>query len=113
MVAKQLSELGIDTVAVCMRADLVGLADVDILEASTREGRVLVTENVGDFAALSNLWFAKGRAHAGIVMVGSKTVPHGRGKAGAIVRALVTMRDEGSLPARGQMVFLRAARKRE
>lgn len=106
-IADQLGNAGINTEAVCARIDLLGLPDSEVLEAAAREERILVTENIRDFVPLSNSWMAQGRTHAGIVLIASKTVPQGRGKNGAVVGALVRMRDAGELPAPGQMTFLR------
>lgn len=52
-----------------------GLSDKDQLEFAAREGRCLVTFNVGDFVQLHNSWLRAGQNHAGIVV--SKQLPLG------------------------------------
>lgn len=106
-IADQLSNADLNTEAVCARVDLLGLPDGEVLEAAAREGRIMVTEKTRDFVPLSNAWLAQGRMHPGIVLIASKTIQQGRGKNGAVVVALIKMRDAGELPARGQLVFLR------
>ena len=66
-VAAQLRARGYDAVAVNERPELIGLADHELLVAATAEGRAVVTENVKDFAALSQRCTAAGDRHAGLV----------------------------------------------
>ena len=107
-IAEQLTGAGIDTIAVSAMSDLAGQPDSEVLEAAHRLGCVLVTENVRDFAPLAQSWMAHGRAHPGIVLIGSRAIPHGRGKPGAIVSALLRMHAANELPSPGHLVFLRA-----
>lgn len=74
-VAAELRARGYDAVAVKERPELVGLADPDLLAASTGQGRAVVTENVKDFAALSQRWVASGDHHAGIVFTHPRRFP--------------------------------------
>ena len=74
-VAAALRARGYDAVAVKERPELIGLADPDLLAASTAQGRAVVTENVKDFAALSQRWAASGDRHAGIVFTHPRRFP--------------------------------------
>lgn len=78
-VAALLRNRGHDVDAVKERADLVGLADADLLAVAAAEGRALVTENVKDFAALDRLWTSTGRRHAGIVFTHARRFPRAAG----------------------------------
>lgn len=46
-----------------------GRQDEEQLELATREGRVLVTANRGDFLRLHRDWMRAGRSHAGLVII--------------------------------------------
>jgi len=74
-VAAWLRDLGWDVVAVKERPDLVGLADPDLLMASTADRRPLVTENIKDFVALDRQLAARGEHHAGIAFTHPKRFP--------------------------------------
>jgi hypothetical protein len=76
-VATRLRARGLDVVAVKERPDLVGLADEDLLVVAAAEGRVLVTENVKDFGALSLRWAVAGRQHAGLIFTHPGRFPRG------------------------------------
>jgi hypothetical protein len=52
--AQRLREVGHDVVAVVEVAELVGLADPELLAEAVTRGRVLVTENVRDFGPLAD-----------------------------------------------------------
>lgn len=105
-IADELSARGFDAVAVAARSDLRGSADAAVLEAATREDRVLVTENIGDFVALSKDWAGHGRAHKGIVLISSKAFPMSRSRAGRITAALLMRCERATWPGPGQYDFL-------
>lgn len=65
----------VDTVAVVERDDLRGLPDADLLRAAAFEGRVVVTENVKDFALLHQRFAAKGEKHSGLVFTHPRRFP--------------------------------------
>lgn len=67
VIAATLSEEGWDVLAVAWTIGLRGLADQDLLAYATREKRLLVTENIVDFAVLHRIWTSDGRVHAGLV----------------------------------------------
>jgi hypothetical protein len=66
-VASELRVRGYDALAVKERPELIVVSDRELLVAATAEGRTVVTENVRDFAALSQQWAAAGDQHAGLV----------------------------------------------
>lgn len=106
-IAAKLTDAGFDVEAVVARPDFRGAADADLLEAATREGRVVVTGNIGDFVSLSNAWAGQGRIHPGIVLVSSKTFPMARQRSVQIAAALLARCTSGRWPERGQWDFLR------
>lgn len=71
-IAGALAEDGHDVVAVAAEASLRGSPDADLLEHAATAGRVLVTENIVDFARLTERWAAEGRSHAGLIFTNPK-----------------------------------------
>lgn len=65
--AKALQQHGIDT-KTTNELGLGGVNDDRQLEAAHQAGRVLVTNNICDFAPLHGRWLAEGRTHSGIVV---------------------------------------------
>jgi predicted nuclease of predicted toxin-antitoxin system len=70
-IAVLLREAGYDVVAVADRDDLAGSSDSIILEVATSEGRAVVTNNIKDFRPLAAERLARGRTHAGLILVPS------------------------------------------
>ena len=66
-----LSQRGYDVAAVADRPDLVGRSDRDLLELAAAQERAVVTSNVKDFRPLAAEWLARGRTHAGLVLLPS------------------------------------------
>jgi len=67
----------------------VGLPDREILDTASVEGRVVVTENVKDFAVLHRAMTSAGKHHAGLVFTHPRRFPrHARGHLGVLVDAL-------------------------
>jgi hypothetical protein len=88
-IAAGLRSLGHDVVAVVEEdASLSGLPDEQVLAAAATAGRALVTANIRDFVPLDQRCKASGSAHAGLVLVSSKSFPQDRSFIGAIVGAL-------------------------
>lgn len=106
-IAGQLRGRAVDAEAVVEDVTLVGTPDEDLLAHATMQQRVLVTANVGDFAAIATQWRAAGRQHAGLVYVSSRAFPQDRSFVGAIVSALLALCDADSLPGPGAETFLR------
>ena len=78
-VAVELRRLGHDVVAVKERPELVGLADSDLLAVAGADRRVIVTENVKDFAALHKTGTVAGRSHWGLLFTHPRRCPRGAG----------------------------------
>src|SRR5262245_48246845 len=68
--ADRLRRRNIDTLAVKERADLSGLSDRELLAFAAADRRVLVTENIADFAVL-----ARSEEHVGIVFCHPRRFP--------------------------------------
>lgn len=67
--AERLRALGCDAVAVQERPDLRGRADAELLRRMRAEGRVIVTEDRGDFGRLLKRRHDELGDHAGLVLV--------------------------------------------
>jgi len=87
-IAEQLRAKGHDVRSVVADSSLVALPDDQVLAQAGAAGRALVTANIKDFVPLDGQYKAVGRAHAGLVLVSTKTFPQDRSYAGAIVTAL-------------------------
>ena len=74
-VAARMRQDGHDAVAVKESADLIGLADDDLLRAATADQRAIVTENIKDFAALHRDSSASGLSHSGMVFTHPRRFP--------------------------------------
>lgn len=70
-IAALLRKAGYDVDAVADRADLAGRGDRVVFEATSLEGRAVVTNNVKDFRPLAAEWLAQGRVHAGLILLPS------------------------------------------
>ena len=66
-VATALNDEGWDVVAVATMAGLRGTPDEELLIWAAGEERLLVTENIADFASLAARYAADRRAHAGLI----------------------------------------------
>lgn len=87
-IASQLRRRGVDALAVVDASDLVGAPDAEVLAVAAAGGRVVVTENIGDFVRLHRDWLAQERTHAGILLVSTGRFPYGAARIGAITAAL-------------------------
>ena len=74
-IADALRSAGVDVVSVSAEPNLRGLADSDVLDWAASEGRVLVTDNIKDFAVLNAQWAASSRKHPGLLFVSAKAFP--------------------------------------
>jgi hypothetical protein len=97
---------GHDVLAVVATAELVGLPDEDILIPATGAGRALVTANIRDFMPLDARYRASSRAHAGLVLISSKTFPQNRAYVAAVTSALHSLLDSAKDPLEGRVIFL-------
>ena len=81
-IAEALRSAGIDVVSVSAEPNLRGLADSDVLDWAASEGRVLVTDNIKDFAVLNAQWATSPRKHPGRPMASSISCSEARGDFG-------------------------------
>ncbi len=109
-IAAQLRAKGHDVTAVVEDQALVGTSDEELLAHATSGGRLLVTANVRDFAAVHASWSSRGRSHAGLIYIVNRVFPSDRSFVGAIVTALEHMMVAGHLPADGAEAYLRRHR---
>lgn len=62
--------------------------DEPLLGICADEGRVLVTNDVADFMAISRTWAAAGRSHPGLIFTSDASMPRSRNTIGRYVDAL-------------------------
>ncbi len=105
-IAGQLRAKGHDIVAVVEDPALTGLADDQILAHATAAGRVLVTANIKDFMPLDARYRSASQAHAGLILVSTKTFPQDRSFTAAITSALSALLDHPHAIQAGQVLFL-------
>lgn len=70
-IAVLLRRRGFDVVAAVDRSDLVGCSDRVILEIASSDLRAVVTNNIKDFRPLAAERLARGRSHAGLILLPS------------------------------------------
>ena len=59
--------------------------DEALLEICATEQRVLVTNNVADFAIIARRWAIAGRGHCGLIFTSDASMPRGRQSIGSYV----------------------------
>lgn len=88
-IAEELRRRDIDTVAVGReRPDLQGQDDDVVLRTAAAERRVVVTNNVRDYAPLVEDFGLRGETHCGVVFTDDATFPRSDAGIGLLVRAL-------------------------
>lgn len=87
-IAEQLRRRRHDAQATQGNAGLEGKKDPDLLRAARELDRVVVTDNVQDFARLHRQFLAAGEDHAGIIFVPPARYPRSRRTLGLWVNAL-------------------------
>jgi hypothetical protein len=87
LLAEQLRDAGHDVVAVIERAELIGCPDIDIARWALAHQRVVVTENVVDFAVLDIA------DHAGLLLVNARRWPRTAAGLGRLRNALAAWLD--------------------
>ncbi len=89
VIAEQLSRRGVDAVAISKdRPNLAGHDDDAVLRAANAEGRVVVTNNVRDFAPLVDGFGLAGEQQYGVLFTDDDTFPRGEAGIGLLVRSL-------------------------
>ncbi len=104
-IAEQLRAKGHDVIAVVADPALVSLPDDQILSHATASGRALVTANIKDFMPLDSQYRAAGHAHAGLILVSTKTFAQDRSYTSAVTTALAALLDKGEIQ-QDQVIFL-------
>jgi predicted nuclease of predicted toxin-antitoxin system len=88
-VAAQLVKAGFDVVAASSQDHTRNITDEDLLAVATDDDRVIVTENIADFAPLAARWAADGRKHPGIIVTHPAKFNRSRASyPGSLIRAL-------------------------
>jgi predicted nuclease of predicted toxin-antitoxin system len=87
-IAEQLRARGHDVVAVGERAALRGAPDREVFAAAQREGRALVTDDIG-FRSIESEHRARGETHHGLVFTSNRRFPRRRPRTvSRLVRAI-------------------------
>lgn len=71
-IAIALGKRGIDIIAVADTPLLRASSDADLLDYAAATGRVVVTENIGDFSQLAAEWEGADKGHAGLIFTNPK-----------------------------------------
>lgn len=88
-IAEELRRRGVDAVAVQQeRPDLEGRDDDVVFRTATVERRVVVTNNVRDYAPLVEDFGLRGETHFGVIFTDDATFPRTHAGIGLMVRAL-------------------------
>ncbi len=85
-IGRQLRDAGHDVLALCDERQYDASADEDVLDLATREGRVLVTFNIKDFAVILRDWADERREHAGCILMAGMD----HSQFGTVLRVLAT-----------------------
>ncbi len=68
-VGHRLAASGHDVRAIDQERELEGLDDEDVLALAVRDNRILVTQDIEDFPAITREWAAEGRPHGGVILI--------------------------------------------
>lgn len=90
-ISSELRKLGVDAISIHDRSQLEGSSDEQVMRVAIAERRVLVTNNVRDFAPLVEQFGLRGETHFGVVFTDDVTFPRTRAGIGLLVRALVAL----------------------
>ena len=89
VIAEQLIRRGVDAIAITKdRPDLAGQDDETVLRAANAAGRVVVTNNVRDFAPLVDGFGLSGEQQFGVLFTDDDTFPRDEAGIGPLVRSL-------------------------
>jgi Domain of unknown function (DUF5615) len=105
-IAQQLRAKGHDVQAVVADPSLASLPDDQILSHAAATGRALVTANIKDFIPLDARYRAAEQAHAGLILVSTKTFPQDRSLISAVTGALAALLEERDQIVASQVMFL-------
>ena len=94
LAAERLRAEGHDVVAAADDPLLASLPDEELLRASSRSGRAVVTENARDFDRIVRAWVVTGEHHAGVVFTSPRRYHRGSNSYPAnLISALTTLMD--------------------
>ena len=85
VVGEALREHGHDVLAVDQSPELRELEDPELLRLAKKEGRILVTSNIGDFMEHTTEWAHAGESHTGVIMVVYQAT---RARFGVLIRGI-------------------------
>jgi predicted nuclease of predicted toxin-antitoxin system len=105
-IAQRLQNRNYDVISVVADSALISLPDDQVLAYAAAEGRALVTANIKDFIPLDGMYRAAGHAHAGLILVSTKTFPQDRKFTAAVATALEALLEVPGKFQPGQVVFL-------
>lgn len=107
LIAQALRADGHDVQAVS-ELGLAGMPDEQVLVIAAEQGRVLVTNNVRDFAPLEREWAAAGDMHHGIIYTDDSSVSRAANTMGPLLERLrQALHDHsGDDDLRGRGIFL-------
>jgi predicted nuclease of predicted toxin-antitoxin system len=88
VVGGTLRERGHEVLAADQSAVLRELEDAELFRLAKREGRVLVTANVGDFMEQATEWAHVGESHAGLVLISYQV---DRSRFGFLIRSIAQL----------------------
>jgi predicted nuclease of predicted toxin-antitoxin system len=110
-IAESLRSRGHDVVAVVERPELRGRPDIDVLVAAAAERRVVVSEDIRDFARLGLSWLPSRKPHFGTILVSRRSFPRHPAAYGRLVRALEALlaAHPGDDDLVGDVIWLRRA----
>jgi len=110
-VAQALRRRSHDVVAVGERRGLLSRPDLDVLVAAAAEGRIVVSENIRDFARLGAHRLPSRQWHHGVVLVSRRGFPGSRDGFGLLIRALDVLlaTHPGDDDLVGEVVWLKRA----
>jgi predicted nuclease of predicted toxin-antitoxin system len=89
-IAEQLRAAGHDAVA-AIEQGWEREEDESLLAICDREQRVLITNNVADYAVIAQRWAIQGRSHAGLIFTSDASLPRTRGTIGKYVELLTAV----------------------
>lgn len=89
-IAEQLRVAGHDAVA-AIEQGWEREDDESLLTICERDQRVLMTNNVADYATIAQRWAVQGRSHAGLIFTSDASLPRTRGTSGKYVELLTAL----------------------
>jgi len=90
-ISSELRKLGVDAISIHDRPKLEGSSDEEVMRVAIAERRVLVTNNVRDYAPLVEEFGLRGEMHFGVVFTDDATFSRTRDGIGTLVQALAAL----------------------